>query len=219
MISERVDVSDDQRELAAKFGMVFKENRWGNDESVSGSGSALASPSVRESVRVLDMLIRQLGIKSICDVPCGDFYWMPLVLGRFPKLDYYGFDIVPDLILWNKERFPDRTFKVANVCVDVLPPVDLIFCKDLLLHLRNRDIGLALRNFKRSRSRFLLITSNEGAVNDELVSDELGAYRSVNLTAAPYNFPDQIWHNVYLSLWSLDAIPMQFFDQICSRTG
>jgi hypothetical protein len=209
----------DEHELGAKFGMVFKENRWGNEESVSGSGSALASPSVRDSIRVLDMIVRQFGIKTICDVPCGDFYWMPLVLGRFPKLEYLGFDIVPELITWNKERYPDRNFATADVCVDVLPAADLIFCKDLLLHLKNKYIGLALRNFKRSGSRFLLISSIEGAANEELVSEELGAYRHVDLVAEPYNFPERVWHDAYLSLWSLDAISLSFFDQLCNSTS
>ncbi len=215
MLIPQASTFKDERELAARFGMVFKENRWGNDESVSGSGSALASPSVRDSIRVLDMIVRHFRIKSICDVPCGDFYWIPLLLGRFPKLEYLGFDIVPDLIAWNKERFPDRTFATANVCIDVLPATDLIFCKDLLLHLKNKDVGLALRNFKRSGSRFLLITSNEGAANEELVSEELGAHRSVNLVAEPYNFPERVWNDGYLSLWSLDAISLSFFDQLC----
>jgi hypothetical protein len=80
-------------------------------------------------------------------------------------------------------------------------------------------VALALRNFKRSGSRFLLTTSNAGDANTELVSEELGAHRSVNLLAHPYNFSEPVWHNIYLSLWSLDAIPMAFFDQLCARLG
>jgi hypothetical protein len=203
--------------MAVAFRSVFKENRWGNDESVSGAGSALASPSVRDSVRVLDMVIREFGITSICDTPCGDFYWLPLILGRFPKMRYFGFDIVPDLIKWNRERYPERSFQTADVSADVLPPADLIFCKDLLLHLKSKDIGLTLRNFKKSGSRFLLITSNEGVENQELEVDDPGACRSVNLLASPYNFPNPIWNDNYLSLWVLDAIPMAFFDNLCTR--
>jgi hypothetical protein len=122
MLEQNAKGSESQYDMASKFNAVFKENCWGNDESVSGAGSALASPSVRDSVKVLDMVIRQYSIKSIADVPCGDFYWIPIILGRFPKIDYFGFDIVPDLIKWNRERYPDRQFHVADVCSDVLPP-------------------------------------------------------------------------------------------------
>lgn len=206
-----------QKSLQDVFTLVFKENRWGNDESVSGAGSALGSPSVRESVKTLDELVRSLRIKSINDVPCGDFYWFPLILGRFPYLEYRGFDIVPGLIEWNKQRFPNYNFDVLDVSESALPQADLIFCKDLLLHLRSRDIARTLDNFKKSGSRFLLISNNHGEANLELDLIEPGIHRSVNLTAEPYNLPEPIWRSSYLALWSLDAISVSFFENLRVR--
>jgi hypothetical protein len=200
--------------LADYFAKIFKENRWGNDESVSGSGSSLGSPSVRDSVLFLDGVIRRFKIRSMLDVPCGDFYWMPLILGRFPRLEYTGFDIVPDLITWNLQRFPDRHFVISDATRDMLPQADLVFCKDLLLHLRNSDIISVLRNFKESGSRYLLTSSNSGSVNKELIVDEFGTYRDVNLAADPYNLPPPIWATNYLSLWSLDAIGPDLLDRM-----
>jgi hypothetical protein len=55
--------------LVDYFAKIFKENRWGNDESVSGSGSSLGSPSVRDSVLFLDGVIRRFKIRSMLDVP------------------------------------------------------------------------------------------------------------------------------------------------------
>jgi len=213
---EQVAVNAHQNSLKDLFTIVFKDNRWGNEESVSGAGSALSSPSVLESVKALDEVIRRFGIRSINDVPCGDFYWIPLILGRFPKVEYHGFDIVSDLIKWNRERFPDYDFQVADITQDTLPQVDLIFCKDLFLHLYQRDIVHALRNFKLSGSRFLLVSNIVGVENRELVIDEPGQCRHVDLTAAPYSLPTPLWSTNYLALWSLDAVEMRIFDDLCA---
>lgn len=204
--------------LKEVFTFIFKENRWGNDESVSGAGSALSSPSVRDSIEALDQIIRHFNIRFINDVPCGDFYWIPLILGRFPEVEYRGFDIVPDLIDLNAERYPARDFGVIDGTTEILPHADLIFCKDLLLHLYHKDICLLLRNFKRSNSRYLLISSNRDSENRELVVNEAGACRNVNLSAQPYNFPPPLWSTNYLSLWSLDAIEESFFDKLCANS-
>ncbi len=211
----RRDTQTSQRIEA--FSTIFRENRWGSNESLSGLGSALESASVKDAVRVLDAIIRDHGVTSILDVPCGDFYWMPLILGRFPKLGYIGLDIVPDLIDYNKAKYPDRDFRVSDVCADALPCADLIFCKDLLLHLAYKDIALALANFRRSGSRYLVVTSNEGALNHELVADQLGAHRNVNLVAAPFNLPPPFWNDNYLYFWRLQEIPEAFFKELLDR--
>lgn len=204
-------MSDNKNMLFENFRQVFKENRWGNDESVSGAGSALSSPSVRASVQALDELIRRFGIRSINDVPCGDFYWFPLILGRFPDIEYHGFDIVPDLIDWNRDRYPDRSFDTLDVTSELLPQADMIFCKDLFLHLHDKDIASALANFKLSGSRFLLVSNASGVKNQELVIDELGQCRHVDLVSTPFDLPKPVWSTDYLSLWKLDAIDEAVF--------
>lgn len=203
--------------LKENFKLVFKENRWGNAESVSGGGSALSSPSVLQAVQGLEEVIRRFHIRSMNDVPCGDFYWIPLILGRFPQLEYHGFDIVDDLIDWNRWRFPERKFDVADISESILPQVDLIFCKDLLLHIPFYAIAQGLRNFKLSGTRFLLVTSISGVENKDIVIDEPGAYRHVNLRSAPFDLPEPVWSTDYLSLWSLDALPLSLFDDLCAR--
>jgi hypothetical protein len=197
---------EENSELRDVFTSIFKRNGWGNDESVSGAGSALASPSVLDSVKSLDFIIREWKIKTLNDAPCGDFYWMPLILGRFPRIEYRGFDIVSEMIEWNKQRYPDYDFQTTDVTINILPQADLIFCKDLILHLRDKDVAATLRNFKRSRSRFLLITNMTGCKNSELNSSLPGDFRHIDLLAEPYNFPTPIWSSNYLALWSLDAI-------------
>ena len=168
-------------------------------------------------MQTLDDLIRRLKLRSINDIPCGDFYWIPLILGRFPKLEYHGFDIVADLIEWNRQRFPDYEFQVLDITEHATPQADLILCKDLLLHIPHYAVVQALRNFKLSGSRYLLVTSVSGADNSDLITDEPGAFRHIDLCAAPFSLPSPTWSSPYLSLWSLDTLPLALFDDLCAR--
>ena len=69
---------------AAVFTDIYKKNAWSGQESVSGRGSDPAH--TRSVTQQLPQVLRQLGVKSILDVPCGDFAWMQHVdLAGFPK--------------------------------------------------------------------------------------------------------------------------------------
>src|ERR1700728_2373934 len=49
--------------------------------------------------------IQQLDVHTIIDAPCGDFYWLS-TLDLAQHLTWYrGFDIVPQAIAKNKQRF------------------------------------------------------------------------------------------------------------------
>ncbi len=56
------------------FSWIFKTNKWGCSESVSGKGSDLI-----QSKRLSDglpNLLQDLNVHSILDLPCGDMNWM-----------------------------------------------------------------------------------------------------------------------------------------------
>ena len=82
------------------FAEFYRDNKWGDAESVSGAGSNLTQTA--EVRRVLPGLLAELGCRSMLDVPCGDFYWMRLV----PlDVDYTGGDIVSDIVARNQEQY------------------------------------------------------------------------------------------------------------------
>jgi hypothetical protein len=84
--------------------------------------------------------IEDLAVKTLLDVPCGDWNWMShtdLSLER-----YIGGDIIAALVRWNQERFsnPRRTFMLIDLCTDDLPDADLLLCRDALIHFSFKDL-------------------------------------------------------------------------------
>jgi hypothetical protein len=58
-------------ELSEKFKKIFANNEWGGSESRSGTGSSL---DITKRLRMeLPFLFLKYDIKSILDIPCGDF--------------------------------------------------------------------------------------------------------------------------------------------------
>ncbi len=202
------------------FAQIYQQNRWESEESRSGPGSTLyATTLVR---RDLPALLERWGIRTMLDAPCGDWRWMretPLPLDR-----YIGADIVAPMIEDHQRRFADEghEFLVRDITRDALPTVDLVFCRDCLVHLSHDDVRAALRNFRDSRSTYLLTTTYpETTQNRNIFS---GNWRDLNLTRPPFNLPpplDAIEEGPYdlmddgapyrpdkmLGLWRLDDLP------------
>ncbi len=199
-------------DMGGVFTEIYKLNRWGNRESLSGVGSTLDATEVVRSE--LPRLIRALNIKSMIDIPCGDFNWMKLV--DLP-VAYLGADIVPDLIARNNATYSDgaRSFRTLNLVSDPLPRTDLVVCRDCLIHLSFADIKTALANIKQSGSTYLLTSTYvELDHNDDIVT---GEFRTINLQRPPFSFPDPLMSitersdpqrpDKTLGLWRVADIP------------
>ncbi len=188
----------------------------GDRETYSGAGSNTANTAViREK---LPRLVKELGVQSILDIPCGDFFWMKEI-----DLDvkaYIGADIVKDLIASNRKKFeaPGRTFVVMDVLSDDLPTVDLILCRDCLPHFSHRQIRLAIARMKKSSSRYVLTSTYTSRKENPDIST--GSFRPLNLQVPPFNFREPITifneHCLYgngiysdksLALWKLNDLP------------
>ena len=198
-----------------KFINIYYKRLWGNKESVSGPGSSLRQTStIRKEIPIL---IKDLNIKSILDAPCGDFNWMSKVELNIDK--YFGCDIVPQIIERNKKKYEDgiKKFKVLDITKNKLPKVDLILCRDCLVHLSNKRIFYTLRNFKLSKSKYLLTTIFTNTSKNRNIFT--GSWRPINLQLKPFYFSKPIKlinenyaqnNNKYsdksLGLWELRAI-------------
>jgi trans-aconitate methyltransferase len=137
----------------------------------------------------LAKFITEQKIKSILDIPCGDLNWVKHLLAAFPDVDYIGSDIAPNLIKENKANFPHLKFKNLDVSASALPVVDLIICRDCLVHLPTEFVHKALANLFASKARFVAITTfPQHHDNDEVY--HLGGWRTLDLTETPYFLPE-----------------------------
>ena len=178
-----------ERNALHVFTNIYRNNRWDDPESRSGGGSNLrTTEAVR---RELPGVLREFSVKSLLDVPCGDFYWMKEV-DFPPDLLYIGGDIVRELIEADNRLYGRGhvSFQQLDLLKGPLPPVDLILCRDCLVHFSFADVARAIRVLKGSGSTYLLVTHYAGGRNN---SDILtGRWRPLRLTAAPFNFPEPL---------------------------
>jgi SAM-dependent methyltransferase len=194
------------------FAKVYESEAWGCAESGSGTGSELrATAEMRVS---LPDLLSRLEAASLLDAPCGDWNWMQHV--ELPIEQYHGVDIVPGVIEANQARFGDerRHFSVADLTRDLLPQVDVILCRDCLVHVSFQDAGLILENFRRTGATWLLVnTYPEVEHNRNQFTGE--RWRRLDFTLAPFNFPAPIEtlpdggdvDPSHLGLWRLQDLP------------
>ncbi len=205
------------RSTADVFTRIYSGNRWSGQESVSGPGSDTAE--TRVLLQKLPPLLREIQVRSILDAPCGDLFWMRDL--DLDGIQYTGIDIVSDLIEENQKRFAssEYQFLCADLICDPLPRVDLILCRDCLVHLSYEDAFAALRNMQASQSTWLLATTFTGQdMNRDIVT---GGWRTLNLQRQPFDFPgpsalldeecphqDGAYRDKMLGLWRLSELEL-----------
>jgi hypothetical protein len=168
------------------FTEIYNTNYWNSAESISGEGSELKQVEVL--INELNKLIQERQIKTLLDVPCGDFNWMKKV--DLSNVQYRGGDIVEALIKKNIEANKDNDnirFDVIDLMNDKLPKSDLIVVRDCLVHLSYNDVFKAIENIKKSGSKYLFTTTYPShKTNYDIVT---GDWRKLNLLEKPFNFP------------------------------
>jgi len=168
------------------FDKIYEQNYWHDKDSKSGTGSnLLQTGTLREE---LPVLFDKYKIKSILDIPCGDFYWFKHV--DLKGVDYIGADIVVDLINNLKEEYAPLKFVKLDICSSPLPKTDLILVRDCFVHLPYSHIKRAINNIKKSGAKYLLTTSFPNHRNKNI---KLGKWRPINLIDAPFSFPKPIY--------------------------
>ena len=198
-----------------RFEMIYNENFWESNESSSGIGSEIKN--TKEVLKAIKLVIKEYKIKSIIDIPCGDFNWMSSL--DMENIDYKGFDIVRSVIKENNKKYkkPNVNFYYSDIINSKLPKADLMFVRDCLVHFSFEDIKKSIFRIKQSKSNYLLSTS---FVNLEKNTDIYTAdWRPINLEKEPFNFPkpiitineecdemDGIYSDKCICLWEIEEL-------------
>ena len=179
-------------------------------QSIAGYGSS--TWNVRIIVNVLPIIFEEYKIKTMLDVPCGDFYWMKNV--DLSSVKYIGADLVDEQIAYNKEKHPEVDFRILNMIEDALPSADLVFTRDCLVHLNFHNISMFINQIIKNGSKYLMTTHfPEVQKNDEL--NGIIGWRPLNMQKPPFNFPkplkivsEQSDYNPEkcMGIWSIEEI-------------
>ncbi|MBO3698364.1 class I SAM-dependent methyltransferase [Roseivirga sp. E12] len=170
------------------FSEIYNTNKWKGETSRSGTGSDPSQTHI--VIDELNRVIDEFEIKSVLDLPCGDFEWMRNV--SLENVNYLGADIVDALIDRNTQQFAREnvSFQVIDLIKDELPKSDLIVTRDCLVHLCFEDVVASINNIKASGSKYLLTTTFPAhSKNTDIVT---GQWRTLNLQLSPFNFPKPI---------------------------
>ena len=155
--------------------------------SVSGCGSQMddSTKNIREN---LYNFLKKYNIKSIADIPCGDFWWMRNI--DLFDINYIGGDIITPQITKLKSNFPNNDFQRIDLRIDKLPNVDLLFSRDCLFHLSNIDKQMVFNNFISSNIEYLLMSNHPNSNNN--VDIQTGDFGHINWQSNPWNFEKPI---------------------------
>jgi len=168
------------------FTEIYERMAWQGVESASGPGSSLEQ--TKELRERLPDLFRRYKVSTLLDIPCGDLNWMQFV--DLSGVEYIGADIVEELIEKNKKKFK-MPFLCLDISTDPLPKVDLILCRDCLVHFSYLDVVSTLGNIVRSGSKYLLTTTFPNRTKN--VDIETGQWHPYNLTKKPFNLPQPLF--------------------------
>ena len=197
------------------FTDIYQQNKWDSPTSVSGVGSELdQTKAVR---RDLPILLRRLAVTTMLDIPCGDWLWMNRL--HLEAIGYIGADIVTEIVEENQRLYsrPNVRFMRLNLIVDPLPKVDLVLCRDCLMHFSIDDVFRALKNICVSGSTYLLTTTFPSRRRNQRIAT--GQWQPINLEAEPFRLPkplqtiveeNRLQAGMYpdksLGLWEVDQV-------------
>lgn len=127
------------------FRRTYLTGGWGQDFN-SGRGSNPATQG--QYIEFVRDFIRRNRIETVADLGCGNFrIGQQIATG----VKYVGVDIVPEIVERNQRLYASEsvTFTCRNLLEDELPLADLCLVRQVLQHLSNDEIQIALGRLDR----------------------------------------------------------------------
>lgn len=168
----------------------------------------------RYMLEQLPDLFRKHNITSLFDAGANDAAWQVQTLAKLIK--YSAGDHNPRMVELAKAASPELDIVVHDIRKDSLPIVDVLFVRDVAIHLNNRNKRLMIDNWLRSGIPWILMThiNNIQENKDFEHHDTDFPFAEINWKLPPWNFPEPIdfvvdmWPDSYryMALWHKDQI-------------
>lgn len=174
------------------YGLMEKSE--GRRESASGPGSKLTAAAAAS--KLLLRKLRELPIRSVLDLGCGDWNWMQHLSFPHPipgrKITYEGWESSQGLVdaLRAKHGQDGVDFHVRDVSSEDLPDVDLIIARDILFHMPPEMAFRVVERIKKSGKYLaapshIFLSKNSGF--SEYLDIEGWGYFDINLNIEPFS--------------------------------
>lgn len=140
----------------------------------------------------LPSLFKSHNINSIFDARANDAEWQMQTLANF--VDYHAGDRNSAMIEIAKKRFPTVDICVHDITRDQFPVVDLLFVRDVAIHMNNFYKRCFLQNWLSSGIPWLLMTQlNYCKLNEDFEQKENEwHFAEINWYIEPWAFPQCI---------------------------
>jgi hypothetical protein len=163
----------------------------------------------------MQKMFKSHNIRSMFDAGCNDCTWASRLDN---SIEYHGGDISLSMISQAWFKHPELDVIVHDATTDAFPLVDVLFVRDVTIHLCQRDKWLLLDNWVRSGIPWILITqdSDVNENKDVAYDNEINQFpvAVVNWHLDPWKFPeptDRIYEmpdssGKTMSLWHVDQL-------------
>jgi hypothetical protein len=177
------------------FKLIYKTNHWNKYKSidkhnllVSGPGSIPGSKQTKNVIANLHDFIRKNNIKTMLDMPCGDFSWMQDLIKLNNNIVYTGYDIVDEIVQINNKKYSSSNIKFIQrdiVNEFNFDGFDLVFIRDFFIHISNNEIIKVINSIKNSKIKFFACLSHNNELKNKDIA--IGQHRRINLLISPFN--------------------------------
>lgn len=153
--------------------------------TIAGPGSTMEHTNHLR--KHLPDFFKKHNINSMFDAGCCDCHWMSTLVDNF---NYRGGDISRTVVEHLQKNNPALDIVWHDVTTDTLPAVDLLFVRDVAIHLTNKDKQKLISNWLSSNIPWILTTQDNRIENTDFEYNYLQFPESqVNWLADPWNFP------------------------------
>jgi SAM-dependent methyltransferase len=177
------------KEIQNKFDEIYRNNEW-----TYGSGLGSVYEFAEPYIPCLLDVIKDNNIKTVLDFGCGDWQFSKFIKWNQLVDKYIGVDVAKYIIENNIKEYSSENVEFQYIDTDfIIPEVDLIVCKDVLMHLPNVEVAKLIKKF-RKKSKYILITNDVGYGENNYIDTDIniGQWRKLDLLKKPWSLKGTI---------------------------